>query len=145
MLEVTEPLKLDNGTVLGPTTIAYRTYGKLNTTKSNAILICHALTGDQYAAERHPITGKPGWWESLAGPGKVLDTERYFLICANVLGGCMGSTGPMELNPETGKPWGLSFPVITIADMVRAQKRLIDHLGIDKLFCVCLLYTSRCV
>jgi homoserine O-acetyltransferase len=136
MLEVTEPLKLDNGTVLGPTTIAYRTYGKLNTTKSNAILICHALTGDQYAAERHPITGKPGWWESLAGPGKVLDTERYFLICANVLGGCMGSTGPMELNPETGKPWGLSFPVITIADMVRAQKRLIDHLGIDKLFCV---------
>jgi homoserine O-acetyltransferase len=135
-LEVAEPLKLDSGTLLGPTTVAYRTYGTLNAAKSNAILICHALTGDQYVAERHPITGKPGWWESLAGPGKVLDSNRYFLICANVLGGCMGSTGPMELNPETGKPWGLSFPVITIADMVRAQKHLIDHLGIDTLFCV---------
>ncbi len=121
-LEVTEPLLLDCGVSLGPYTIAYQTYGNLNAERSNAILICHALTGDQYVAEPHPMTGKPGWWETLVGPGKVLDTGRYFLICANVLGGCMGSTGPMEINPETGKPWGLSFPVITVADMVRAQK-----------------------
>src|SRR6266852_9019701 len=135
-LEVTEPLLLDCGVSLGPYTIAYQTYGNLNAERSNAILICHALTGDQYVAEPHPMTGKPGWWETLVGPGKVLDTGRYFLICANVLGGCMGSSGPMEINPETGKPWGLSFPVITIGDMVRAQKRLLDHLGIDTLFCV---------
>src|SRR5216684_3354945 len=135
-LEVPEPLLLDCGVSLGPYTIAYQTYGNLNAERSNAILICHALTGDQYVAEPHPMTGKPGWWETLVGPGKVLDTGRYFLICANVLGGCMGSTGPMEINPETGKPWGLSFPVITVADMVRAQKMLIDHLGIETLFCV---------
>ena len=119
-----------------PYTIAYQTYGRLNADRSNAILICHALTGDQYVAEPHPITGKPGWWDTLAGPGKVLDTERYFLICANVLGGCMGSTGPAEIDPATGEPWGLTFPVITIADMVRAQRQLIDHLGIERLFCV---------
>ena len=135
-LLVEEPLALDCGVSLGPYTIAYQTYGRLNADRSNAILICHALTGDQYVAEPHPVTGKPGWWETLVGPGKVLDTERYFLICANVLGGCMGSSGPMELNPATGKPWGLGFPVITIADMVRAQNQLIDHLGIDTLFCV---------
>jgi homoserine O-acetyltransferase len=135
-LTVEEPLALDCGASLGPYTIAYQTYGRLNAERSNAILVCHALTGDQYVAERHPVTGKPGWWETLVGPGKVLDTERYFLICANVLGGCMGSTGPMEVNPATGRPWGLSFPVITIADMVRAQQRLIDHLGIETLFCV---------
>ncbi len=135
-LTVSEPLALDCGVSFGPYTIAYQTYGTLNADRSNAILVCHALTGDQYAAEPHPITGKPGWWETMVGPGKVLDTERYYLICANVLGGCMGSSGPMEVNPETGKPWGLSFPVITIADMVRAQQRLIDHLGIDSLFCV---------
>jgi homoserine O-acetyltransferase len=135
-LAVTDPLLLDCGVSLGPYTIAYQTYGTLNAERSNAILICHALTGDQYVAERHPMTGKPGWWETLVGAGKVLDTNRYFLICANVLGGCMGSTGPMEINPETGKPWGLSFPVITVADMVRAQKVLIDHLGIETLFCV---------
>ena len=135
-LVVTTPLPLDCGVALAPYTIAYQTYGTLNPERSNAILICHALTGDQYVAERHPVTGKPGWWETLVGPGKVLDTNRYFLICANVLGGCMGSTGPVEINPATGKPWGLSFPVITIADMVRAQKVLIDHLGIETLFCV---------
>ena len=135
-LVVEEPLALDCGASLAPYTIAYQTYGRLNADRSNAILVCHALTGDQYAAERHPVTGKPGWWETLVGPGKVLDTDRYFLICANVLGGCMGSTGPMEVNPATGRPWGLSFPVITIADMVRAQRRLIDHLGIETLFCV---------
>jgi homoserine O-acetyltransferase/O-succinyltransferase len=135
-LTVTEPLALDAGVSLAPYSIAYQTYGKLNADRSNAILICHALTGDQYVAEPHPITGKPGWWNILAGPGKLLDTDRYFLICANVLGGCMGSSGPSDINPATGKPWDLSFPVITIADMVRAQKKLIDHLGIETLFCV---------
>jgi homoserine O-acetyltransferase len=135
-LVVSEPLELDSGANLRPYTIAYQTYGTLNADRSNAILICHALTGDQYVAEPHPVTGKPGWWSTLAGPGKTLDTDRYFLICANVLGGCMGSSGPLEINPAIGRPWGLSFPVITIADMVRAQKKLIDHLGISSLFCV---------
>lgn len=130
------PLHLDCGIDLAPVTIAYSTYGRLNADKSNAILICHALTGDHYVAETHPVTGKPGWWEELVGPGRILDTDRYFLICSNVLGGCMGSTGPASINPATGKPWCLNFPVITIADMVRAQVRLIDHFGIDKLFCV---------
>jgi homoserine O-acetyltransferase/O-succinyltransferase len=135
-LFVREPLQLDCGIDFGPFTIAYQTYGTLNSDRSNAILLCHALTGDQYAADPHPITGKPGWWETLVGAGGVLDTERYFLICANVLGGCMGTTGPLEINPASGEPWALSFPVITIRDMVRAQKRLLDHLGIDSLFCV---------
>ena len=130
------PLHLDCGIDLAPVTIAYSTYGRLNADKSNAILICHALTGDHYVAETHPLTGKPGWWEELVGPGRILDTDRYFLICSNVLGGCMGSTGPASINPATGQPWCLNFPVITIADMVRAQVRLIDHFGIDKLFCV---------
>ena len=130
------PLQLDCGLALAPVTIAYQTYGRLNGDKSNAILICHALTGDQYVAETHPLTGKPGWWEELVGAGRVLDTDRYFLICANVLGGCMGTTGPADINPATGQPWCLAFPVITIGDMVRAQLRLVDHLGIDKLFCV---------
>src|SRR5438874_7472992 len=131
-----EPLRLDCGVDFGPFTIAYQTYGKLNPERSNAILICHALTGDQYAAEPHPITGSAGWWTTMVGPGGVLDSERYFLICANVLGGCMGTTGPKDINPATGEPWAVDFPVITVRDMVRAQKRLIDHLGIDQLFCV---------
>ena len=130
------PLLLDCGVGLGPFTIAYQTYGTLNADRSNAILICHALTGDQFAAEPHPITGKPGWWDLTVGPRLPLDTNGYFVICANVLGGCMGTTGPKEINPATGKPWGLGFPVITVADMVRAQKLLIDHLGIEQLFCV---------
>ncbi|RMD61089.1 MAG: homoserine O-acetyltransferase [Alphaproteobacteria bacterium] len=131
-----EPLVLDCGLTLGPVTIAYETYGRLNADRSNAILVCHALTGDQYLTGRHPVTGKPGWWSLMVGPGLPFDTERYFIICSNVIGGCMGTTGPKSINPATGRPWGLSFPVITIADMVRAQKLLIDHLGIDKLFCV---------
>jgi homoserine O-acetyltransferase len=130
------PLPLDCGASLGPFTLAYQTYGRLNADKSNAILACHALTGDQFVAEPHPVTGKPGWWDLMVGPGKPLDTDRYFIIGANVLGGCMGTVGPKEINPETGEPYGLSFPVITIADMVRAQKLLIDHLGIEQLFCV---------
>ena len=135
-LVVTEPLVLDSGARLGPYTVAYQTYGTLNAERSNAILVCHALTGDQYVAEPHPMTGKPGWWSTMVGPGKVLDTDRYFVIGSNVLCGCMGSSGPMEINPATGRPWGLSFPVITIADIVRAQKQVIDHLGIESLFCV---------
>jgi homoserine O-acetyltransferase len=130
------PIRLDCGVDLGPVTVAYQTYGRLNAEKSNAILICHALTGDHYVADPHPITGKPGWWSELVGSGRVFDTDRYFLICSNVLGGCMGTTGPMEIDPATGQPWGLSFPVITIGDMVQLQARLVDHLGIDQLFCV---------
>jgi homoserine O-acetyltransferase len=136
VLGADKPLHLDCGIDLAPVTIAYSTYGRLNAEKSNAILICHAFTADQYVAETHPVTGKPGWWEELVGPGRILDTDRYFLICTNVLGGCMGSTGPQDINPATDQPWCLNFPVITIADMVRAQVRLIDHLGIAKLFCV---------
>lgn len=131
-----QPLKLDCDRSLGPFSIAYKTYGTLNADKSNAILICHALTGDQFVASAHPNSGKPGWWTTLVGPGKPIDTERFFVICSNILGGCMGSTGPAEINPETGEPYGLSFPVITIGDMVEAQVRLIDHLGIDQLFAV---------
>ena len=131
-----DPLPLDCGLSLGPFAIAYQTYGTLNADRSNAILVCHALTGDQYLIGQHPVTGKRGWWETMIGPGKALDTDRFFIVCANVLGGCMGSTGPRDINPATGKPWGLQFPVITIGDMVRAQARLIDHLGIEKLFCV---------
>src|SRR5690348_3002808 len=130
------PLKLDCGRDLAPFTVAYMTYGKLNAQKSNAILICHALTGDQFVASDHPITGKPGWWTTMVGPGKPIDTDRFFVICANVLGGRMGSTGPAEIDPATGKPWGTTFPLVTIRDMVRAQKRLVEHLGIDKLLAV---------
>ncbi|MCW5751866.1 MAG: homoserine O-acetyltransferase [Alphaproteobacteria bacterium] len=129
-------LRLESGVELGPFTIAYQTYGRLDAERRNAILICHALTGDQHVASRHPVTGKPGWWESMVGPGRVIDTERYFVICANVLGGCMGSSGPTEIDPASGKPYGLAFPVVTIADMVNAQALLLDHIGIPDLFCV---------
>lgn len=131
-----EPLRLNCARELAPFTVAYQTYGTLNSARSNAILICHALTGDQHVANEHPITRKPGWWENMIGPGKPIDTERFFVICPNILGGCMGSTGPASENPETGLPFGLDFPVITIGDMVEAQVRLIDRLGIDQLFCV---------
>ncbi len=130
------PLRLDAGVNLSPLTIAYQTYGALNAAKSNAFLICHALTGDQHAANRNPVTGKSGWWETMVGPGKPIDIERFFVICANVLGGCMGTTGPASTNPATGAPYGLDLPLVTIADMVRAQAMLIDHLGIETLFCV---------
>ncbi len=130
------PLRLDSGVELHGLDIAYQTWGRLNADKSNAILICHALTGDHYAAGAHPYTGKPGWWERLVGPGKVIDTRRFHVICSNILGGCMGTTGPQAINPVTGQAWGLDFPVITIGDMVRAQKRLVEHLGIEKLFAV---------
>ncbi|CTQ58545.1 homoserine O-acetyltransferase MetX [Roseibium album] len=131
-----DPLELDSGTRLGPWQIAYETYGTLNAEKSNAILVCHALTGDQYVASTNPVTGKPGWWQLMVGPGKPIDTDHYFVICANVLGGCLGTTGPATINPETGTPYGLDLPVITIRDMVRSQARLVDHLGIETLFAV---------
>jgi len=130
------PLRLDCGMEISDFPVAYQTYGELNADKSNVILICHALTGDQFLAGSHPLTGKKGWWDLMVGAGKTIDTNRYFVICANILGGCMGTVGPKETNPETGKPWGLDFPVITIADMVRCQALLVDHLGIDKLFSV---------
>ena len=127
------PLRLDGGVLLSPVEIAYETYGTLAADGGNAILICHALTGDQHVASNHPITGKPGWWTRMVGPGKPIDPARHFVICANVLGSCMGSSGPATVNPATGAPWGMSFPVITIRDMVRAQAMLLDHLGIQRL------------
>ncbi len=130
------PLRLDAGVELAPFQIAYQTYGTLNEQRTNAVLICHALTGDQHVANIHPVTGKPGWWETLIGPGRPIDTERYFVICPNVVGACMGTTGPASINPPTGQPWGLDFPVVTIRDMVRAQAMLLDHLGIGSLFAV---------
>lgn len=130
------PLTLESGAVLPSVTVAYETYGSLNPDHSNAILICHALTGDAHVAGYHEGDDKPGWWEMVIGPGKAFDTDRFFIICSNVLGGCKGTTGPSSVNPETGKIYGASFPVITIADMVMVQKRLIDHLGITNLFAV---------
>lgn len=130
------PLRLDCDQNLAPFSIAYMTYGELNNDKSNAIMVCHALTGDQFVSSTHPITNKPGWWNTLVGPGKPIDTDKYFVICPNILGGCMGSTGPASINPATGEPYGLNFPMITIGDMVNAQARLVDHLGIDQLFAV---------
>lgn len=127
-------LKLKSGEKLGPITLAYETYGELNTDKSNAILIFHTLSMDAHAAGYQQDDKKPGWWDPMIGPGKAFDTNKYFLICANVLGGCKGSTGPSSLNPKTGKPYGLSFPFVTIEDMVIAQKYLIDSFGIKKLF-----------
>jgi homoserine O-acetyltransferase len=131
-----QPLVLESGASLAPFQIAYQTYGTLNAARTNAILICHALTGDQHVANLHPVTGKAGWWISMVGPGKPIDTERFFVICANVIGGCMGSSGPASTNPETGEAFATGFPVLTISDMVRAQARLVDHLGIETLLAV---------
>jgi homoserine O-acetyltransferase len=129
------PLPLDSGQALERVTIAYETYGDLDPDNSNAILVCHALTGDQYVASAHPLTGKSGWWERMIGPGKPIDTNRFHVICANVIGGCMGSTGPGSLAPD-GKPFAMRFPVITIRDMVRAHVALLDGLGIERLHAV---------
>jgi homoserine O-acetyltransferase len=130
------PLTLDAGPAIAPWQIAYQTYGELNADRSNAILICHALTGDQHVASTNPVTGKPGWWTLMVGPGKPIDTDRFFVISSNVLGGCLGTTGPASTNPDTGRPYGLDLPVVTIVDMVRAQAMLVTGLGIDKLFAV---------
>jgi|TARA_B110000967_G_scaffold204126_1_gene246064 homoserine O-acetyltransferase len=133
---VNNPLKLDCGQTINNFPIAYETYGKLNKKKNNAILIFHALTGDQFVAGENPITNKQGWWTTAVGPGKAIDTDKYFIICANVLGGCMGSFGPKDINVENNQPYGLKFPVITIKDMVRAQEFILKHLKIDKLLSV---------
>jgi len=134
-LQLPKPLKLDSGQVLDRVTLAYETYGQLAADKSNVILIFHALTMDQYVASPHPITGKPGWWANSVGPGKVVDTNRFHVICANVIGSCMGSTGPAS-EAADGRPYGMRFPVITIRDMVRAQVALLDALGIGRLHAV---------
>ena len=128
-----EEIKLDSGKTIKDVTVAYETYGKLNKEKSNAILVCHALTGDAHAAGFHKGDKKPGWWDIIIGPGKALDSEKYFIICSNVLGGCMGTTGPASINPKTNKPYALDFPVITINDMVKVQKILVDSFGITQL------------
>ncbi len=130
------PMMLDCGAEISDFPLAFQTYGTLNQDKSNAILICHALTGDQYVASEHPVTGKAGWWENMVGEGKPIDTSRFFVICSNVIGSCMGSYGPKTNHPETGKPYGLDFPVVTIQDMVRAQALLIDAMGIVQLHTV---------
>ena len=141
-------MTLECGARLRQMTVAYRTYGTLNAERNNAILVCHALTGDQYVAERHPITGKEGWWDAVVGPGRPVDTNRFFVICANVLGGCMGSTGPRSPRDDrdllasqdddsaTPQVWGTDFPATTIGDMVVAQKMLVEYLGISRLFAV---------
>ncbi len=130
-------MRLESGASLGPVTIAYETYGRLDPDRNNAVLVLHALTGDSHAAgyysEEDP---KPGWWDIMVGPEKGVDTNKYFVICSNILGGCMGSTGPSSINPKTGRPYGLDFPLVTMGDMVNAQKALIDHLGIKRLLCV---------
>jgi len=131
-----DSIRLDNGATLAPVDVAYETYGQLNPARTNAILILHAFSGDAHAAGISPETGKPGWWDNSIGPGKAFDTNRYFVICSNVLGGCRGTTGPGSINPATGLPYAMSFPVITIGDMVRLQEMLIDSLGIERLLAV---------
>ena len=135
--EPPDEMILESGERLGPVTLAYETYGRLNEARSNAVLILHALSGDAHAAGYHEEGEKrPGWWDMMIGPGKAFDTDKYFVICSNCIGGCMGSTGPSSVNPATGSPYGMDFPVITISDMVKAQKRLVDHLGIETLLAV---------
>jgi homoserine O-acetyltransferase len=131
-----DSIALDNGATLAPVEIAYETYGELNARKTNAILVEHAFSGDAHAAGISPETGKPGWWDNMIGPGKAFDTNKYFVISSNVLGGCRGSTGPSSINPATGCPYAMSFPVITVGDMVRAQRMLVDSLGIERLLSV---------
>lgn len=131
-----KPLKLSCGAELKNFPLAYQTYGNLNADKSNAILICHALTGDQYLASTHPITQKDGWWNFMVGPKKPIDTNKFFVICSNIIGGCMGSVGPKEINPENGEPYAINFPTVTINDMVNAQNLLIENFGIKKLHAV---------
>lgn len=132
-----QELVLDSGRTLGPITVAYETYGKLSSNKDNVILLLHALSGDHHAAGYYsPEDKKPGWWDDFVGPGKAFDTDKFFIICSNCIGGCRGSTGPASINPQTGKPYGLAFPFITIKDMVNVQKRLLDYLEIPRLLCV---------
>ena len=130
-------MQLESGSRLGPVTLAYETYGELNPQKTNAVLILHALTGDSHAAGYYADSDdKPGWWDIMVGPGKGIDTNKFFVVCSNIIGSCMGSTGPCTINPKTIQAYGLDYPVVTIGDMVTAQRALIDHLGIEKLMCV---------
>ncbi|MBN1689033.1 MAG: homoserine O-acetyltransferase [Candidatus Omnitrophica bacterium] len=129
-------LQLESGQKLGPITLAYETYGELNSQKNNAILILHAFSGDAHAAGYHEGESKPGWWDNMIGPGKAFDTNQYFIICSNIIGGCKGSTGPSSENPKTGRPYALDFPMITVGDIIQTQRYLIDHLGIERLLCV---------
>lgn len=131
-----DALSLDCGAVLSPVDVAYETYGELNADRSNAILICHAFSGDAHAAGISDEDGKPGWWDNMIGPGKAFDTNKYFVICSNILGGCKGTTGPASINPATGCPYALSFPAVTVGDMVRLQKKLVEYLGIERLLTV---------
>ncbi len=132
-VQIDEPLELESGRVLPGYTLAYETYGQLNATASNAVLVCHALSGSHHAAGYHDTeAGKPGWWDACIGPGKAIDTRRFFVVCSNNIGGCHGSTGPTSTNPETGKPYGADFPMVTVRDWVRTQARLADHLGIKR-------------
>lgn len=132
-----EAFVLENGLAIKNLKIVYETYGELNEDRSNAVLICHALSGDAHIAGFHEGDTKPGWWDPMVGPGKAFDTDKYFVICSNIIGGCKGSVGPSAINPDTGEEYGLSFPIVTVGDMVNAQKKLIDHLGIKKLLAVC--------
>src|SRR5208283_2685162 len=131
-----DSMALDSGATLAPVEVAYETYGQLNAERSNAILVLHAFSGDAHAAGISPETGKPGWWDNMIGPGKAFDTNQYYVISSNVLGGCRGTTGPSSIDPATGRPYGMSFPVITISDMVRLQQMLVDLLGIRRLLAV---------
>ena len=135
-LAIDEPLKLSCGMAISNFAVAYQTYGKLNADKSNAILICHALTGDQYVASKNPVVQKDGWWDFMVGENKAIDTTKFFVICSNVIGGCMGSFGPKEINRQNNLPYGKNFPLLTIYDMVKAQKLLIDFFGINKLHAI---------
>jgi len=134
--KIDKDMKLECGKKLGPITLAYETYGTLDKHKGNAVLIFHALSGDAHAAGYHKGEDKPGWWDTSIGPEKAFDTDKYFVICINVIGGCKGSTGPASIDPKTKKPYGIEFPILTIKDMIAAQKILIDHLGIKKLLAV---------
>ncbi len=137
LCEPPEELYLQSGRILGPIQVAYETYGELSAARDNAILICHALSGDAHVAGRHsPEDRKLGWWDAMIGPGRAIDTGRYFVICSNVLGSCKGTTGPASVNPRTGRPYAMSFPIVTVRDMVRVQARLLDRLGIETLVCV---------
>ncbi len=130
-------LQLECGARLGPVDVAYETYGTLNEKKDNAILICHALSGDAHVGGRHNASDKkPGWWDNMVGDGKGFDTSKHYVVCSNILGSCYGTTGPTSTDPKTGKPYGLTFPIITISDMVNVQAKLLEHLGIEKLLCV---------
>ncbi len=135
-LATIEPLKLASGIKIQNFDVAYQTYGKLNQDKSNAILICHPITGDQYVASQNPVTQKEGWWSHVVGKGKTIDTDKYFIICSNVIGGCLGSFGPKNIDEKTNKPYATNFPFVTIEDMVNVQKLLLDHFEIKKLLAI---------